>query len=201
MDSPGSLAQPSTESHPRDAPEQLRTFFLLKEKVPAEIALSIIDYAGYWVKASISRDEVHSVSEWSGNPMVYLTSDPIKARGRVQSITFTICSHDQGWSDYPEDHGTYRNSWTWFEVDIIPPVGGSTSSDVEDSKDKWVATNRHAEEEPETQTVTFGRGERQWFKSMVPGSRVALQAHAKFSGWRNTVESATIDIYTSFLCQ
>ncbi|CAG8791976.1 9449_t:CDS:2, partial [Gigaspora rosea] len=32
---------------------------------------------------------------------------------KCKKIEIACESHDQGWSSYPRDHGTYNNSWTW----------------------------------------------------------------------------------------
>ena len=37
----------------------------------------------------------------------------------IREIVFTFTSKDQGWSSFPQDRGTFRNSWTWFEIGIL----------------------------------------------------------------------------------
>lgn len=47
-----------------------------------------------------------------------LFSPPLTLRsiGRLRKVVFTFKAKDQGWSSYIENHGTYENSWTWFEA-------------------------------------------------------------------------------------
>src|SRR5690606_6148760 len=184
-------------SHPKDALQQRSVYLLLTKKVPAEIALVIINEAEYWVKSSYAaRSEPRGLQVNEHNsPTPYITSEPIE--GQIQAITFTITSHDQGWSSYPEDHGTYMNSWTWFEAGIVPPGEDEVSKAFEGSK--RLATNRHAVGEAQTHIVMVRKGERPWLNEVVPGSKVVLEAHARFGGWVNWVIEARIDIYTSFL--
>ena len=35
-----------------------------------------------------------------------------------RKIAFTIRSHDQGWGGQHEDHGTYKGSFTWFDIGL-----------------------------------------------------------------------------------
>ncbi|KAK8132681.1 hypothetical protein PG999_000854 [Apiospora kogelbergensis] len=40
------------------------------------------------------------------------------SKGLVRKIVFNIRSCDQGWGGGPNDHGTYRGSWTWFDAGL-----------------------------------------------------------------------------------
>ncbi|RPA75842.1 hypothetical protein BJ508DRAFT_365426 [Ascobolus immersus RN42] len=189
--------QDTSPAHVPNAQQQRHTYLLLTKKVPAEIALAIIDHAEYWVKDSTSRAAHLTVTE-GNSPHPYMISNPV--RGRVQSVTFTITSHDQGWSsDNPRYHGTYDASWTWFTVGVIEPGDSGPISWKDHEENERLATNRHAVRDSETQIVTVGRDERDWVKSLVPGARVVLLVHARFGGWVNSVEAAQVDIFTSYL--
>lgn len=47
-----------------------------------------------------------------------LFSPPLTARSiqLLRKVVFTFKSRDQGWSSYYADHGTYENTWTWFDA-------------------------------------------------------------------------------------
>jgi hypothetical protein len=47
--------------------------------------------------------------QWIGGP-----TDTLKHPCR--KIVFTFRSRDQGWGGHPQDRGSYRGSWTWFEA-------------------------------------------------------------------------------------
>lgn len=46
-----------------------------------------------------------------------LVGAPILAHP-CRKVVFTIRSRDQGWGGLYPDHGTYHNSWTWFEAGL-----------------------------------------------------------------------------------
>lgn len=49
-------------------------------------------------------------------------------------IVFTLRSRDQGWGGNPEDRGSYRSSWTWFDAGL-EKFEGSYESDEAHSAD------------------------------------------------------------------
>lgn len=51
---------------------------------------------------------------------LYILSEPLQllTKASFREIRFVICSYDQGWSDFPQHHGTYLDSMTWFDVAI-----------------------------------------------------------------------------------
>lgn len=76
------------------------------------------------------REEIVHISEGS---VSYLTSKPIPGGKKLKKAVVTVVSKDQGWSGYPNDHGTYRNSWTWFELSVGRPSG-------EEFAERWLGT-------------------------------------------------------------
>jgi len=102
--------------------------------LPNELALCILDQAHYWMEVELSsREHIVLVDEsWSldysaAYPYLYVPAYPwpyeryLKAR----EITFTIVSHDQGWTT-EDTQGTYQTS-SWFEVSVIRPNGVSSA--------------------------------------------------------------------------
>jgi len=57
----------------------------------------------------VQREEIIHVSNDS---VSCLTSKPIPNGKRLKKVVVTVVSKDQGWSDFRDDHGTYRGSWT-----------------------------------------------------------------------------------------
>lgn len=60
----------------------------------------------------LSEGGDYSLSEfqqWIGGP-----TDTLEHPCR--KIVFTLRSRDQGWGGHPQDRGSYRGSWTWFEA-------------------------------------------------------------------------------------
>lgn len=189
----------------------LHVLFLLKTKfrsrAPRRILATIIDLAECWVASSVSRADYIKITEESGE-VIYLRSQPIRGRERepVQKIVFTTKSHDQGWSDHPENHHTYNYSQSFFDLhhfrqgnpEALPPR-------------LRIITNIHASLQTRMHIETWLRGPLQpcisgyWrcienlIRSIETGDSIAIVPKAFYQGWENHVESAQIDIYTSFL--
>lgn len=97
-------------------------------RLPNELALCILDQAHYWMEVELSSEE-HIVlvdGTWSldysaAYPYLYVPAYPWPhARHlKIREITFTIVSHDQGWTT-EDTQGTYQTS-SWFEVSIVRP--------------------------------------------------------------------------------
>ena len=115
--------------------------------------------------------------------VAYLVSGPIPEGKTLKKVVITIISKDQGWSSYHADHGTYRNSWTWFELSVGP------SKDSE----RWcgeVVRNLHAHDSFKEHTVEIVDGE--LYKKAKSGDVLTVWALAKYSGWKNTVKKVKI---------
>jgi len=93
---------------------------LLREKLPGDIIPLVLDYAQMWnVKESTCSLRPDRVGELQAPKLQAALFVPnYLPRGSIRRIKFIVESRDQGWSSYPQDHGTYRGSWTWFEAGI-----------------------------------------------------------------------------------
>lgn len=130
-------------------------------------------------------DQREDIVQISDGIAPYLTSKPIPDGRRLKKVIVTVVSKDQGWSSYEEDHGTYRNSWTWFELSVGP------SSDA--SVEKWrgeVVRNLHAHDEFKEHTVEVM--DKTLYEKAESGDALTVWAHADFPGWENTVAKVTI---------
>jgi len=129
--------EPSSLSYyPRSQDDVFVVRLLLIDFVPLEIADIIIEMAQYWPKMSSRIDRTLSVtasrSERNNASCCCLVTqripkrklhpgeDPeISMKVRPRIVRFLMKSHDQGWSDNRQDHGTYSGSWTWMEAAIL----------------------------------------------------------------------------------
>jgi len=121
------------KAHPDDrllSSEVIQIAILLRQKLPGDLIPLILDFAQYW-------DVVHSAHSPRPDRIGELQAPKLQTalivpqhipRGAIRRIRFITESRDQGWSSYPEDHGTYRGSWTWFETGIR----GLDASNTED---------------------------------------------------------------------
>ena len=120
-----------------------------------------------------------------GECVPYIVSRPIPEGKTLRKVIITVVSKDQGRSAYSGDYGTYRNSWTWFELSVGPPS--------EDSGEKWrgvVVRNLHAHSDFKEHTVEIS--DRGLYDKAESGDVLTVWALAKFSGWVNTVKEVTI---------
>ncbi|KAJ4987444.1 hypothetical protein SVAN01_07044 [Stagonosporopsis vannaccii] len=101
-------------------------------RLPNELALCILDQAHYWMEVvSSSKEHIVLLDEaWSLDysavyPYLYVPAYPwpYERHLKAREITFTIVSHDQGWTT-EDTQGTYQTS-SWFEVSVIRPKGVS----------------------------------------------------------------------------
>lgn len=117
----------------------------------------------------------------------------------VRKVEIHITSHDQGWSSYPRDHGTYNASWTWFEAEVRS-AGSQGGDDDGHCVKKELCRNVHAGATDKTHTSTWrydaeDDGERDLVQSLGPGSSISVVPWAMFPGWQNYVTCASVDVY------
>ncbi|KAJ5171181.1 uncharacterized protein N7500_003964 [Penicillium coprophilum] len=183
--------------YPRNSEDAVESFNILRQKLPSELVLDILDFAEYWVLSATHREDTMDYAENDCRDRTpYLTSEPIQGeRFPVQEIRINICSHDQGWSSYREDHGSFRNSWTWFDLAIERPPG---RPDISKNENLRLATNVHAKREATCHRIIYQRDQKlHWMQNLQAGDRISIVPQARFPGWRNTVQEASIEIYTT----
>ncbi|PNH07156.1 hypothetical protein TSOC_006395 [Tetrabaena socialis] len=71
---------------------------------------------------------------------------------RVAAVAVEVEAHDQGWSSYPEDRETLRNSWTWGELVLLGPHGQPTRP----GDPGRLFTNLHAVDRWQTHSLVLG---------------------------------------------
>lgn len=180
---------------------------LLRGRDPGHIARMILELARYWVKSSVSCTVPASFTQASSGE-AYLISDSIVGRPQqpVQQIVFTIESHDQGWSNYKAWHGTYQQSYTWFEAQLF--ASGHTEALAERPV---IMRNVHASQRVYRHSIVWqadmpnstydseSRAIENWVRRLEPGDKVAVVPRAVYPGWANHVKSVQIDILTNRL--
>ena len=133
-------------------------------------------------KSETIIDQREEVLRVSNDSVPYLVSRPIPAGKALKKVVITVISKDQGWSGHTSDHGTYQNSWTWFELSV-----------ESDSGEKWrgeVVRNLHAHGDFKEHTIEILDGE--LYEKAESGDVLTVWALAKFSGWKNTVKKVKV---------
>lgn len=181
-----------------------RSRFAQKERAVRDLAARILDEAQYWLRSTKRSDEPLAANEAEcASIPPYIVSDPIYGRSEqpVRRVTFNIRGHDQGFSDYPEWHGTQQRSFTWYEVGIHRADGSHFV--FTDKDERNLVANFHAVWTTSTYRIDCGyeAGQRacRWMSELEPGDCVAIRMRAQYLGWVNYIEAASIEIYTTCL--
>lgn len=183
---PRHIVESDTKRDPskgRRARAKQRVRHLLHLEKPELTTVEAVEEPKPEVEVVDQREETVQISNGS---VSYLTSKPIPSGQKLKKVVITVDSKDQGWSSYSDDHGTYRNSWTWFELSVGQP---SDKGSVERWRGK-VVWNLHAHGEFKEHTIEIL--DNGLYEKAESGDVLTVWAHAQYQGWRNTVRKATI---------
>jgi hypothetical protein len=103
---------------------------------------------------------------------------------QVEAVVITVVAHDQGWSDFPYDHGKY-NGTCFFEARIVRANGETpvfTSS---------LFPLRHADYRDQVYICTL-RDSHPLVKRLKDGDRICVIARSMYPGWRITVMQGSV---------
>jgi hypothetical protein len=192
---PGAFDEDDTY-YPRHSDDAVAVLNILRQRLPSELVLEVLEHAQYWIRSEVYRtDKLGFTENDCRDRTPYLTSEAIQGdRFPVREIKIDIWSHDQGWSSYREDYGTYRNSWTWFDLGIARAPG---RDDISKGEDLRLATNIHASKDTKHHQIVYRSDQNlRWMRSLQAGDRISIIPRALFPGWKNFVDEASIEIYT-----
>ncbi|GBE88163.1 hypothetical protein SCP_1203930 [Sparassis crispa] len=170
-------------------------------RLPVDIICSILDYAEYWVRSSVSREDYIIVDKTIETPYV-----SIEVTGRphlpLRRVIFETRSHDQGWSDNRWAHGSYRYSYTWFEAG--QQFTASDGPQREEPRRHMIQTNVHGSSESRVHINTWAAHNEtpelaEWMDTFRPGDVLHVFPRASFSGWENHVESVKVDAFCAWV--
>ncbi|KAL0488666.1 hypothetical protein AKO1_008827 [Acrasis kona] len=159
--------------------------------IPLDIVINILEFANY--TASITGENAQSFREVNANHNYLsikaptgtspITGEPFK----ITKIAFEVSSHDQGWSDVREHHGTYNGSYTYGEISLLrnnEEVGNRTRC----------YTNLTATSSWQLHKKDFFM-DSDFIKSIQPGDEIAVFLRSEYPGWCNFTNFASIKLF------
>ncbi|WVQ79875.1 hypothetical protein IAT38_001975 [Cryptococcus sp. DSM 104549] len=108
----------------------------------------------------------------------------------LREVVVETLSKDQGWSSFPQHHGTYRDNYTWFEIALlrdgreVPESRQETQHNVHAGKDFKHPTTTLTAADP---VVRLARQD----------DRLILWARALYPGWSNHFKKGTVTAYSA----
>ena len=172
---------------------------VIRPALPTEIVLQILEHPTRWVLTSVvsmkcTGAQSIQVSSYR-SPLAVLSSKPLSAEDAkdIRKAIFEFKGQDQGWSSYPADHGTYNNTWTWYEAVVRNTQGEEGQPPVEMCRFE-LQRNRHAGHQPESYRIEIGR-DHPLIKGLGEGDVIDLGACAVFPGWLCQVHEAKIEMW------
>jgi hypothetical protein len=163
------------------------------QSFPQEIVFSILEFANYTSSKTVETEEcvegcnLDRLYLKHQLPQISIFDD---ATPSITGITIVVESHDQGWSSYPADQGTYRGSATWGEINILRDGQEVLGQRV------TIYTNLHAIRDWQTHVCQVENNAvcKDVMKNLQNGDSIALYARSCYPGWCNYVRKASITI-------
>ncbi|KAK6343424.1 hypothetical protein TWF730_011013 [Orbilia blumenaviensis] len=181
----------------------LAVYELLTQKfdTPHAAAKKILDYAEYWVEQHVKKEGTFDVDETS-LPVPYLH---LNLHGpSIRRMVFRTVSHDQGWSDHTQYHGTYRESCSWVEVrKTLSNQPQTSQKNMTSLLTRRVQHNIHARWESTEHinvwdmATTVDLEVLEFMSTLGAGDRVILYPKALYPGWRCYLDEAEMWVYSS----
>ncbi|KAI0264020.1 hypothetical protein BC834DRAFT_885152, partial [Gloeopeniophorella convolvens] len=178
----------------------LITRFSLLRRLPIELVDLILHAAEYYSRCTdsfVAFPPDREIMRVRGGARLAALTPPIPHPECIMKVVIRTESHDQGWSPYPlKDHGTYNNSWTWFELQILGKDSAAGYRGVVLDVPGWrICTNRHARIDWQVVEVVLDRTN-EVVSGLRPGNRLGVVAKARYPGWVNNVRRAEIDVFS-----
>ncbi|TYJ52592.1 hypothetical protein B9479_006800 [Cryptococcus floricola] len=125
----------------------------------------------------------------------YMVSAPLERdASAVKEIVVATESKDQGWSSFPENHGTYDVTSSWFDLTLLRDGKEVPNTRLD------VQHNVHAGKEFKLHTNTIP-STHPFVKEMQKGDCITLWARALYPKWENHVQRASIAISYDVLAE
>jgi hypothetical protein len=183
-----SFMNPGIPHNPSHA-DIIETRLSLLRLLPIELVDEILHAAEYYTLYSDTlRISELTISEYNlKTTRVVARTPPIWHPGAIVRVVIRTETHDQGWSSYPEDHGTRNGSWTWIDLRVCRREAahlGHNELELEHdcSTPYRVYTNIHAEKNWQSNETTLDlNSSHSLLEHMRPGDMLILCAEARWA--------------------
>ncbi len=175
----------STASRPALPPEII--FQILEH--PSRLILTNCISAKYHEDGPLRAHSHNSPRRAIGQPPLSIN----EAR-KIRKVLFEMKGKDQGWSGYRSHHGTYENTWSWYEAVVRRELVEEGGYFVEVFRLE-LHRNRHAGQQIETYRTEFDL-DHDLVKTLKDDDVIDLDACARFPGWECQVYEASIEVWS-----
>lgn len=155
--------------------------------LPELVVDIILDYAAFWDWMSTESNVEKKIRD-ARDAYLTLTIPDAQPRMKLRKLRVECESHDQGWSSYPANQGTYKGSWTWGDLSVVDETGTTLV------KIDRVYTNIHACGDYQSHKFEVSC-DHALLRELTPGRRLILSLNARFPGWTNYVRFARMTLF------
>ena len=145
--------------------------------------VSYYDHAIGFIENTMTR-KITSVQY--ANEACVETTISIQDQAQVEAVVITVVAHDQGWSDFPYEHGQYSGS-TYFEARIERADGELPVFT------NYLFSLRHADYRDQVYMCTL-RKTHPLVEKLQDGDKICVSAQSIYLAWRITVMQANISV-------
>ena len=154
---------------------------LRQTDISPEVLQRMFDFASIGVEQVASTQREYRGSSFENS--CYFQVDVVqRPEFLVSQLVVVTSSRDQGWSSYPQDHGTRNGSWTWVEL----------GTNANDERIRLV-TNIHAGREWERTETVFAQGDAILDRLRTSGT-INLYTRSCFPGWNCRMNGAEVRV-------
>lgn len=186
-------SEPSNRYTPSRA-DVLAARSVLSTHFPMELVEIILDAAQYYPHSfsAMPRHHFnHPLTVRDGRHQAMLSS-PIVDSEFISRVVIRTESHDQGWSSYPQDQGTFNNSWTWLDLALVR--NPSENASLETPPHWRIYTNLHASSSWQSKEVILDTSN-EIIGAIRSGDSLAIWAEARSVLGNQSADDSVRSIY------
>ncbi|RPB23898.1 hypothetical protein L211DRAFT_838358 [Terfezia boudieri ATCC MYA-4762] len=114
-----------------------------------------------------------------------------RGKNPCRKIVFTLNSRDQGWGGRPEHHGTYKGSYTWFDVGLERFTALKCSESEDRMQTEVQRAMSYAAQGGDGCWLTGPEGRVEWIASSAPLTNVQPSTNSACGGETTPIESSS----------